>query len=320
MNAPCSTRYPGQIDKLLLKEPSPRQLRRLHAHLAGCPACQHRYNKIVLASRLFEGGPQALTVPSEGEIRRVGQEVMRRVRLVPDAEPARRQAWRPSVVSWVAAVATCGVVLAIALPLTMKHTRLPAASPRGGGFNENAASGGAGGVLEDDFRPRGSQEPTGAATGRSKVGVRAFCIARIAGLPQVMGLAPTSDGRPSSCKIDDVIKFAYTNRSRLPHLFLFGVDEKYAIKWYEPHPPERRSVPVKSDVSDEPLPRAVHLAVNHRAGQLRIFAVFTPRPLATDQVEAAVSLAQKRGTPLSRLDALPVQGSVQQSLLIRLEP
>jgi hypothetical protein len=316
MNAPCQTRFPGQIDELLVKEPSSRKLRKLHEHLAACPSCQHRYNKVILATRLFEGGPKALTVPSEGELRRVGDEVMRRVRLLPDpaqAQPARRQ-----VVSWVAAIATCGVVLAIALPLVLHKAGRPPTTSGPAGISENAGGGSAGGVEEHDFQPRG-----GSGAGPAVVGVmgfRAFCISKLAGLaPQVTGLQP--DG---ACRTSDVLKFAYTNRARkpLPYLFLVGVDEKHRIKWYEPHPPARHSVAIKSDIADEPIERAVRLAVNHQAGQLRIFALFSQKPIEADAIERTVAELAKRGTSIAKLAELPGQPAdcLQQSLLIKLEP
>jgi hypothetical protein len=314
MMAPCETRFPGQIEKLLLGALPARKMRRLRAHLQGCPACQHRYNKIVLASRLFEGGPEALTVPSEGELLRVGEEVMRRVRLVPDARPARGAAVR-----WVAAVATCGVVLAIALPLVLRQER-PLLPPFRAASENTAGAGPAHrGLDELRFQARGASGPATAQAVGERIGLRAFCIQRIAGLPQVSGLVP-AEGAVPSCRTADVIKFAYTNHAQLGYLFLVGVDDKYAIKWYEPHPPERRSVKVKSGASDEPLARAVRLAVNHRPGQLRVFALFSARPIGAEQIEQAVAQARKRRTPLATLVELPVPGSLQQSLLLRLQP
>ncbi len=328
MHAPCTSRFSAQIDSLLLEELPTRKLKRLREHLAGCPSCQHRYNKIVLASRLLEGGPEALAVPSEGELQRVGVEVLARTRLVPDAAPARR-----GLFSWIAAAATVGVVLAVALPIALRHeppttgptaaveasgTGSPVTLPPGSGVEEKVAG-------PEELQPRGPA----ARSAQRVLGLRAFCLRQLPGLPaQVTGLAPVTDPASGSastssttCGISDILKFAYTNHSELPYLFLVGLDEKLAIKWYEPHPPARTSLKVRADVVDEPLPRAVRLAVNHTAGQLRLYALFSARPVTAEQVEQAVARLRVAKTPLGRVSALPVSGvAEQQSILVRLQP
>ncbi len=80
------------------------------------------------------------------------------------------------------------------------------------------------------FQARGASGPATAQAVGERIGLRAFCIQRIAGLPQVSGLVPADSSVPS-CRTADVIKFAYTNHAQLGYLFLVGVDDKYAIKW-----------------------------------------------------------------------------------------
>jgi hypothetical protein len=302
----CTSRYPALMDRLLLGDLPPRKMRKLSGHLAGCAACQQRYNRVVLACRLLEGGPRALTVPSEGELRRVGDEVLRRARLVPDTAPSRRGLWR-----WIAAGATAAVALAIAAPLALHHSR-PASRAVGGRSGPTQE-------FSTELQPRG-----GSGAAAPSVGLRAFCIRKVDGLPQVTGLAPALPGEAgplTACRLDDVLKFAYTNRSDLGFLFILGVDDKYRIKWYEPHPPQRASVAARRDAVDEPLPRAVRLAVNHQGGQLRLFALFSAQPLSASAVERAVERARAAKTPLTKLASLPVDGAAEQrSILVRLVP
>jgi len=313
MHERCTSRFPALMDKLLLGDLPPRQLRRLNGHLAGCAACQQRYNRIVLASRLLEGGPEALTIPSEGELRRVGDEVLRRARLVPDAAPARR-----SVLRWVAAGATAVVVAAVALPLALRH----GAPPSGPGGSARSGQGTQ--EFMTELQPRGPV----ATPGAPGISLRAFCIRKVEGLPQVTGLAPVLPGETKTppvavCNLDDVLKFAYTNRSALRFLFLVGVDEKYRIKWYEPHPPQRASIALQHDTVDQPLSRAVRLSVNHTGGQLRLFALFSARPVSSGAVEQAVAKVRAATTPLAKLSLLPVEGGStleQRSILLRLIP
>jgi hypothetical protein len=290
-------------------------MQRLKSHMALCASCQQRYNKIVLAGRLLEGGPEALTIPSEGELARVREEVLGRVRLVPDATLERR-----SLVRWVGALAAVGVVLAIALPLTLRHGAAPPA--RGSRGTRAEVGEKALGAQEHlpELQARGPALSDGERP--SRVGVRAFCVRQKAGGSSgIVGLSPAGETRSAgTCGTGDVMKFAYTNGGPCRHLFLFGVDEKMEIKWYEPHPPQTSSVAVRGKAVDEPLPRAVRLSVNHTPGDLRVFAVFSMRPITTAEVQQAVARARADKTPWSALQTLPLEGTEQRSMLLRLAP
>jgi hypothetical protein len=302
------------IDGMLVEELPPRKARQLREHLGACPGCQQRYNRVVLASRLLEGGPKALAIPSEGELQRVRARVLERVRLVPDAEPARRQ----SIFRWVAILAASAAVFALVLPIALRYAGRPPARverPGVGGVAETAAE-----VLQ----PRG---PTPKAGKQERLGLRAFCIRSTpVGAPPIVQsvlpsdpAAPAEKLAPTSCGLGDVLKFAYTNRSGLPYLFLCGLDERYAVKWYEPHPPRTASAEVKKDAVDQTIPRAVKINVNHQAGGLRLFAIFSARPIEAREIEAAAARAKRAKTPFAGLVALPLGTEVEQrSLLLKL--
>ncbi len=132
---------------------------------------------------------------------------------------------------------------------------------------------------------------------------------------------PAAPEKLTRCGLEDVLKFAYTNRSPLPYLFLCGLDERYELKWYEPHPPRTTSVEVKRDAIDQTIQRAVRLGVNHKAGALRLFAIFSARPLEARELEAAAAAAKRAKTPLAKLSALALEGAAsleQRSLLLQL--
>lgn len=291
MEQVCTSGHAKLIDSLVLEDLPPRKLAELHGHLASCPSCQHRYNRVVLASRLLEGGPAALDLPSPRELDWVGQAVLERARLVPDSAPARR-----SVVRWVLGLAATAAALAIVVPLAVRSR--PPGAPR------------------EELQARGG--PAASATKAEKVGLRAFCIRKEGASPSVAGLVPTTAGAPAACGVKDVLRFAYTNHTRLQHLFLVGLDENHEIKWYEPHPPATTSIKVLNPVVDEPLSRAVRLEVNHARGLLRLFAVFSESPLEAEQIQRAVARVKEARRPVRELEALPLEGTVQRSLLVQL--
>jgi len=294
MEQGCTSRFTSLIDQLLVEDLSPRKMGELHGHLSSCPACQQRYNRVVLAARLLDGGPEALKDASQRELDWVGQVVVERTRLVPDSQPARR-----GVLRWVVGLAGAAAAVAIALPLVLSSGP-PTPSPAAG-----------------EFATRGTP-----AKVSQQVGVRAFCIQR-----QKAGVEPVvfeaSSGDPAAaptCEVSDILRFAYTNKSKMSHLFLVGLDRKYNIKWYEPHPPKRNSIKVQQRVVDEPLSRAVSLRVNHEKGPVRLFAIFSSTPLHADQITQAVAEARRTRAPLERLRVLPLDDTDQRSILINLAP
>jgi len=298
MEQGCTSRYTALIDKLMVEDLPARKMSDLQSHLGSCPACQHRYNRVVLASRLLEGGPAALEGPSRRELDWVEHAVLERARLVPDSQPARR-----SVLRWVLGAATAAAAIAIVLPLALRS-----GPPRAPNKTIAVAPG------ATELQARGAP----ARVGR-QVGVRAFCIQRRQDQvdPVVFEASadPTLGGR---CEVNDILRFAYTNRSKMNHLFLVGVDRQYQIKWYEPHPPKLTSIKVQQRVVDEPLSRAVRLKVNHKQGPIRLFAIFSGAPLHGEQIKQAVEQVKRDRVPLERLELLPLDDTEQRSILVNL--
>lgn len=314
----CPPELARRIDRLLLEDDlSAEELAQIRRIAASDPAARARYDRIVLASRMLDGGPEALDSPSRAEIDRAGRAVMERVRLVPDAGPARR-----SWLHWLAGLVAVGAAVAVGLPWVLRPT-----DPRA---DEAAAAGPAGGPATPFARTRGARSGSPAlkqagpelqARGApprttTHAGIRAFCLAG----KSIRELTPSSAGSPGGCPANGTLKLAYTNRSELSYLFLVGIDAAHRLLWYEPAPPRETSIAIERRAEPAPIGRAVRLAINHRAGALRVFGIFSARPIARRDVQRAVeSLGADEWTALlAGKKLLPIDDTVQRSVLVEL--
>lgn len=100
----------------------------------------------------------------------------------------------------------------------------------------------------------------------------------------------------SSCAKDATLGFAiridesYTGGSALA---LFGVADDGEVLYYVPVPDDARQ-PALAHGRWQPLSRAVKLAVNHRPGRVRVFALLGPTTPSLDAIdEAAAALARQ---------------------------
>jgi hypothetical protein len=114
------------------------------------------------------------------------------------------------------------------------------------------------------------------------VGVRVFRVAR-------EGERVHETGRLSRA---DVITFTYTNVSpRIRYLALFGVQEDGTVHWYYPDDDGSESIPVRSDIIDEPFGDGIRLQTHHRPGWLRVTALFSSEPIEKATIEQTVHAA-----------------------------
>ena len=93
------------------------------------------------------------------------------------------------------------------------------------------------------------------------------------------------------CRLDDELQLTLTHTAGFEQLLVLGLQEGARQEgarrtWYFPVPPDGRSGAVPRDVAQEPLGQAIRLAVNHRPGPLRLFAVFSHSTLQADQLLA----------------------------------
>jgi hypothetical protein len=168
------------------------------------------------------------------------------------------------------------------------------------------------------LRPRPPAERWNARGGAERaVAVRAFCLTEDA----VTALDPAA--QPPRCPATAQLKLAATNRARRARVFLVGVDSAYRVKWYAPRPPETASVPFPGGgASDEPVGGAIQIGVNHRPGPLRIYGLFSDKPVSADEVRAAVSDLERRRVAIDGAERLPLGRTDVDavSLLVEIAP
>ena len=177
------------------------------------------------------------------------------------------------------------------------------------------------GVDEDGFQPRGASS-LGPARGQKRplararvAGVRVFCLEGAA----VRALSAAND-KTQTCPRGANLRFTANNSGAYRFLFLIGVDGQHAIKWYAPRPPGTQSeLSPGVAAREEPVGRTLRLAVNHDAGPLRVYALFSDEPIQTREIEAAVGQLQAGAVPPASLP-LPRGDVHQASVLVRITP
>jgi hypothetical protein len=155
-----------------------------------------------------------------------------------------------------------------------------------------------------------------SSDGARPAGLEAFCVGEGAPLRE---LAPAGPGAPAPrCGLAAQLKLAIVNPGGYARVFLVGVDDAYDLLWYEPHPPATESVPA---IASGPIGGAIKLQVNHAAGPLRIYGLFSDAPISAAAVTSAVERLKAEGRKPSATPTLPLEGvDGQRSLLVELEP
>lgn len=298
------------IDEVVLEELRDSRWERLRAHLQGCPACRARYNKAVRATRMLAGGPAAIDTPSPLELARIGRAV-----LPPEPKGgfSRLLEWFSPVQRWSVGLVAAAAVVAI-VPLVGKLATHKQAEP--------------------EFQPRGGQHTGKPVTlyhdGQPErpASLRAFCLDGDKVQPLDPLLPPGATALKAfapKCGVASQLKLAVSNPGKYGRVFLVGVDAERNLKWYAPRPPEADSVVAPQPKDGEPggpipIGASIRLGVNHDPGALRIFALFSDKPVTTGEVEAAVAELTKRGGRVADTEALPLvrPDVVQRSLLVEL--
>jgi hypothetical protein len=299
-------KYTRLVDEVITSELPAEKWDRLRKHLQGCARCRARYNKAVLAERMLNGGPKAVDQPSPLELDRIARAVL---------PPANVPVWQ-RLLQWFAAptqrwVAT-GLVAAAAAVLVIPMLRQGAP--------------GVSAPAPETFQPRGGKGPVelfsktiNGKTVERSAGLRAFCLDR----DQVQALDPKGPAAPR-CERSAQLKLAVSNPGGFQHLFLVGMDGEHDLKWYAPRPPETASVAAPKDTQgiDVPVGASVRLAVNHRAGPVRIYALFSDAPVTAAEVEAATQELEKQHVKAEAAGELPLKRKdvLQRSLLIDVMP
>ncbi|HEY7371013.1 MAG TPA: zf-HC2 domain-containing protein [Polyangia bacterium] len=101
----------------------------------------------------------------------------------------------------------------------------------------------------------------------------------------------------------DELAFAYTNPTGRRYVAIFGVDESRRVYWFHPAWPAGAPAPRAIAAAAGPEPHELPEAIRHEiAGRrLTIRAAFADRPLAVEEIEAAVGSGADSGALAARL-------------------
>jgi hypothetical protein len=124
--------------------------------------------------------------------------------------------------------------------------------------------------------------------------------------------APLEDG--ALVAPGDELAFGYANPGPARHLLVFGVDEHQHVFWYHPAWTDPGGEPSSITIEPGPLLRELPEAVAHNfdGARLRLFAVFSERPLTVRQIEALLPAQAHTRT------CLPIPQTTQRTLTLRL--
>lgn len=298
----CDEQYQRLVDDVVVSELPAEKWEKLRKHLTRCQRCRARYNKAVLAERMLHGGPKSFDRPSPRELDRIARAVL---------PGGPRPAWQ-RMLQWFAAPtqrwAATGLAAAAAAVLLLPMLK-----------SANHAAPG------ETFQPRGGKGPVelfsrnvGGKLVERSAGLRAFCLTK----DQVQALDPKGPESPR-CDRAAQLKLAVSNPGQFKQVFLVGMDGEHDLKWYAPRPPETVSVAAPiGEAVDVPVGASVRLAVNHRPGPMRIYALFSDQPVSVAEVEAASQELARKNVKAEAAEALPLKRTdvLQRSLLIDLQP
>jgi hypothetical protein len=138
----------------------------------------------------------------------------------------------------------------------------------------------------------GVQERGGSSGAAPLVDVQVFAVREgVGGF-----LEPRIVPEDGALHLDEYIQFRYRNHTTdLRHLYLFGLDERLAPLDYFPRPEVDRSILVTEAESMRAIPRSIRLSRRHQLGALRVFALFSIRPLERVEVHRAVARLRRPG-------------------------
>lgn len=234
----------------------------LKEHLSGCPECAGRYDRA-------HSAVQAITGLAEDAAALPGNQALMADTFALLAQGTGAAACRPAFVPWPRLAALCAV-LAVVIGLTW------------------ALSG-----------------PWFSNPDRSSV---LLSRGGVDGLPEVgLGLSGIDDEGQEYEVVDSrgaclghALRFYVSSRSeKLTHYFILGLQGN-TVHWYFPSPEEGASYELPADPEQRiaaMVPWEIELWKRHRVGGIKVLGLFSERPLARADVEAAVSVLRREGEP-----------------------
>jgi len=264
----------------------------MRAHLGGCEGCQERYDQLEAIERSLTGDQLDEQQLSARRGDRLLDEIMQQV---DDIEPATAQAQ-----GWRWRLAPVGLLLLVAAavffmwPWPSRSTSVEYEGQR--------------------FTVRGFPYTEQA---NKRLGLRLFCISPIdvdSKKPSAYTLQEIQnleiDAAGGSCPLSGVLYFTVSNLLDTPQqLYLFGLDERLEARWYYPKPSEGHSRSVAPETLDAALGRGIVIDINHRPGPLRVFGLFSDRPVSQEQVKSAVAALRQAGHRVEDIEELMVGGA-----------
>jgi hypothetical protein len=268
------------VDRWFVEELGARHWRRLRDAMRASDGVRDYYNRVAA----LRGHVRPNELLSDDRLASIGTSIFEAMNETPKRAP---RIWLWSLGS---AVAGC---LAILLVMT--------AAPR----------------QDDTFQAR---HASGTA-----VSIRAFCVdgggERVDGDERVRAVVTADDATPVSCSLHDTLQLSYATRgAHAPgYVFIVGVDEKARPLWYFPTPDEPHSVAITATSGSEKLlPDSIALDVNHRAGRVWIYGIFTSAPVTIETIRAWIERSSVGSWPTST--DLGVESATVQRLSLTLTP
>lgn len=248
------------IDALFVGSASKERWATVREHLYACAECRAYYDRVMALRQHLDGQTEPV---GRAQLHAIGDWVIERSAApAPGPLQAATRRW-PRLVLWLggAAAALGGLVVLLSQPPQAQNTAAPSS-----------------------FQARS------ASTTATGVGLRAFCLhISTRETPQLRSVQGSGEPGSARCHLTDLLKLSYSNaapgQQPYKHLFVFGKDEQQRFLWYYPHPGES-SIPIAADAVNQTLDGAVRLNINHEAGAVQVYGLFTDQPLSHSQVRA----------------------------------
>lgn len=155
------------------------------------------------------------------------------------------------------------------------------------------------------FQPRGDQN------GHPVARLRPLCTDGKNGLLGDTLPAENDAGRLTRCTLQSDLVFTVLydgEPSRARYLFVVGFDERGFPLWYTPKPNQEKSLPLLVQPNTQQrIPGSTRVGVNHVAGKVRVFALFSQSPITITEISAAAQELRKQEARFVELTALPLR-------------
>ncbi len=178
-----------------------------------------------------------------------------------------------------------GVLAAAALALFGVVARPPADDDRGFGV--------------------GDLQARGAALQQHPLGIKVACVMHDAVVDSASAGARDS-GDVLRCGKGGLLAFSTTNlASDTRHVFVVGIARDGSRRWYAPFGKDSASVAMPAGQADALLPTLADTSTMP-ADDVALFVLLSDQAFAAHDVERQLSSSERSGTPLGRLERLPV--------------